>query len=122
MGIPLFLLVLSCVPDPNRICPRVYRPVCAEGTREFGNLCQAEAEGYIGECAVHVKQGKCAPVPEQRAACAEDQVRDEASGECIPKPWSDFHSCEEEQRQGACPGGSDPNPWVGEHCSVTCGA
>ena len=42
------------------------------------------------------------------------------SGACVSKPWPDFVSCAEEERQGACPQGTDPNAWVAEHCRRTC--
>lgn len=29
----------------NCICPKIFRPVCAEG-RTFGNSCEAECNGY----------------------------------------------------------------------------
>jgi hypothetical protein len=41
-------------------------------------------------------------------------------GECIPRPWYDWKSCEEEVRQQACPGMANPNPMVYNVCPYTC--
>lgn len=56
-----------------------------------------------------------------RQDCPNDGIMSETK-KCVAKPWSDFLNCEEEKRQGACPGGFDPKPWVGQHCAITCSA
>lgn len=111
-------LLLACTPRQNVYCTREIRPVCANGTT-YNNLCLAEAAGYYGDCAYHVKAGECGSIS-GRATCPSGEFMSE-KGMCVRKPWSDFESCEIEKNQGACPGGRDPNPWVSEHCAVTCG-
>ena len=106
------------------VCTREYLPVCADGT-DYGNRCMARAAGFIGECADKIVSGRCSGAREelqtvpQGLNCADGEFFSEL-GRCVPKPWSDFRSCAEEKRQGACPGGNDPNFWVGENCGVTC--
>ena len=118
------LLLLACTPDPSMICTREYAPVCADNT-EFTNRCLARAAGFRGDCEHSIVDGTCktrgqlAPELPSGLTCAPTETYSE-TGKCVPKPWSDFASCAEEKRQGACPGGRDPNPWVGQHCSVTC--
>lgn len=116
------LFVLACTPNPTMRCSRTYDPVCANAV-DFSNLCQAQAAGYTGECSSNISTGTCASsnlrrVPE-RLHCASGKVYSE-TGRCVDPPWDDFNSCEEEKRQGACATGNDPNPWVVEHCAVTC--
>lgn len=56
-----------------------------------------------------------------RRVCAPGEVYSE-TGKCTKRPWDDFVSCAAEKAGGACPGGADPSPWVGEHCASTCRA
>ena len=109
--------LLSCVQQRRAFCTREIMPVCGNGTT-YNNMCLAEAAGFYGNCASNVKMGSCADV-NTRLTCAQHETLSE-TGICVHKPWSDFSSCEEEKRQGACPNGNDPNPWVGEHCAITC--
>lgn len=117
-------LGLECQPDPSMVCTKEYQPVCADGT-EYSNLCQAQAAGFVGSCATKIVAGSCSgtrgelPTIPMGLDCDANEFFSEL-GMCVPKPWSDFRSCAEEKRQGACPGGRDPNPWVGEHCTITC--
>lgn len=106
--------VLACIPQRTLFCTREYIPVCGNGTT-YNNRCLARAAGYYGDCESNLKDGKCGLI-----TCSDTQFLSE-KGYCVFKPWSDFNSCEEEKNQGACPGDKDPNSWVGEHCSVTCG-
>lgn len=110
--------LLSCVPRRNIMCTREFVPVCGNGTT-FGNRCLAESAGFYDDCAQFLKEGDCTSI-NTRLVCASDEFASE-TGVCVKKPWSDFKSCDEEKRQGACPNGNDPNPFVGEHCKVTCG-
>lgn len=116
------LIVLACTPNPGKVCTREFDPVCADGT-EYSNLCQAQAAGFTGECAVKVVPESCnvrnLPTAPTGLNCGVNEFYSE-TGSCVPKPWSDFNSCAEEKHQGACPGGTDPNPWVGMHCLITC--
>eukprot|EP00746_Dinoflagellata_sp_MGD_P024187 gnl/MRDRNA2_/MRDRNA2_156716_c0_seq1.p1 gnl/MRDRNA2_/MRDRNA2_156716_c0~~gnl/MRDRNA2_/MRDRNA2_156716_c0_seq1.p1 ORF type:complete len:201 (-),score=11.73 gnl/MRDRNA2_/MRDRNA2_156716_c0_seq1:93-674(-) len=49
--------------------------------------------------------------------CKLDEVRSERHHQCVPKPWSDFESCEAEADGSAC---YDSNEWVNEHCCESC--
>ena len=126
LSLGLIALILGCTPDPTMTCTRELAPVCAGGS-EYGNLCQAQAAGYTGECAKDIVNGPCTnlrsdlPTVPEGLDCAATETYSE-TGRCVDKPWSDFRSCAEEKRQGACPNGNDPNPWVGEHCLRTCAA
>ena len=40
-------------------------------------------------------------------------------GMCVPKPWSDFKSCAEERKQGACVTYIG-DPFMKKHCPKTC--
>lgn len=112
--------MLACVPRNNMFCTREYLPVCGNGTT-YSNMCRAEAAGFYNNCAQFVTQGACdSPDTVDRVTCESHQTFSE-KGFCVNKPWSDFENCEIEKNQGACPGGNDPNPWVGEHCAKTCG-
>ena len=120
----LIYTIIACTPISNRrisLCTREYNPVCAEGVT-FPNICQAQRAGYYGECASKVSLGACVETPTstRNADCAPTETFSE-KGRCVTKPWPDFSSCLEEKKQGACPGGSDPNSWVSEHCARTCG-
>jgi hypothetical protein len=53
--------------------------------------------------------------------CKADEALSERFSVCVKKPSKDFVSCEVEKKRGGCPDGSDPNPWVTEHCARTCG-
>lgn len=114
----LVYMLLTCTPRRTSFCTREYMPVCANSTT-YSNLCNAESAGFYGNCSKFVKNGVCSTL-EPRITCASHETMSE-KGMCVTKPWSDFRSCEEEKRQGACPGSNDPNPWVGEHCATTCG-
>lgn len=49
----------ACVPNPNAPCPRIYRPVCADGTT-YANSCLAEADCKVytkGQCVVERSRG-----------------------------------------------------------------
>ena len=109
---------LACDPQPNRVCTREFRPVCAENV-EFSNYCVAQAAGYNGECENLIRNGPCRQIRNPSLTCKSTEFFSE-KGLCVTKPWSDFISCEVEKNQGACPQGADPNPFIGEHCSVTC--
>ena len=115
------LFALACEPRRSSICTRVYLPVCANGTT-YSNECLAQSAGFHSNCAHFVTQGVCdeEPVAPRSETCEAGEFFSE-KGMCVPKPWSDFTSCEVEKGQGACPDGNDPNPWVGEHCATTCG-
>ena len=117
----LALLSLTCIPNPTMRCSREYAPVCADKT-EYSNLCQAQAAGFVDECASAVVLGPCTgrAGPQVFVPCPSTKFLSESTRTCVDKPWSDFHSCEIEKGQGACPGGHDPNPWVGIHCAVSC--
>lgn len=115
----VFISILSCVPRQNMMCTREYRPVCGNGTT-FSNRCMAETVGFYNDCAKFLTAGECGDAMTARLRCDDGDFPSE-KGMCVRKPWSDFSTCEEEKRQGACPGGADPNPWVGEHCQITCG-
>lgn len=52
--------------------------------------------------------------------CPSGQVKHEFTNECVAHPWSDFESCEEEKKQGACWEGADSNPAVDQVCYKTC--
>ena len=79
----------------------------------------ARNAGFYGECQHFITHGECA-ASGPRIVCATHEFLSE-KGMCVRKPWSDFNSCDEEKRQGACPDGNDPNGWVAEHCANTCG-
>lgn len=113
----LYTMLLACTPQPILRCNRDVQPVCAQNI-EFLNLCHARAAGFHGACASQITNGPCNMA---RESCIPTQTKSEKDGLCVDKPWSDFVSCEIEKHQGACPGGNDPNPWVGEHCFTTCG-
>lgn len=113
------LLSLSCVPLPNTYCTRELSPVCADGVT-YSNACLARAAGFHSDCASLVLPGECSSSPAD--ACPPSRPFFSETQVCVPKPWSDFAGCAVEKAQGACPGGSDPNPWVGEHCAITCAA
>ena len=119
----MLAMILACTPQPNLICTREFAPVCADSTTQFSNACLARAAGFYGECASRLADGPCRTrdAPELPAGlnCSPDEFYSEL-GRCVPKPWSDFASCAEEARQGACANGRDPNPWVAEHCAITC--
>ena len=115
------VLTLGCTPNPTLRCPRTFSPVCADNT-EYSNLCHAQAAGFHGECASMVVDGPCGNrgVPMTPTfTCSGTEVHSE-TGKCVPRPWSDYSDCATEKRQGACPNGYDPNPWVAENCAVTC--
>ena len=112
----IITFTLACVPQNNVFCTREVMPVCGNGTT-YNNLCLAQAAGFYGNCAANVKNGECVNA---RISCESHQFLSE-KGFCVTKPWSDFESCEVEKNQGACPNGNDPNPFVGEHCALTCG-
>jgi hypothetical protein len=114
------IVLLGCTPNPGMRCTRTYDPVCAEGT-EYSNLCHAQAAGYVDDCAFKVSHGPCnaRDASNVLASCGPTEFLS-VTGVCVEKPWSDFESCEMEKNQGACPDGYDPNPWVGEHCVLTC--
>lgn len=120
LGSLLPLLLLTCVPDPTLVCTREINPVCADGV-DYANPCAARAAGFVGECANKITPGPCGGSRHIVPGCGADQVFSE-TGKCVAKPWTDFSSCVEEKRQGACPDGYDPNPWVGVHCALTCAA
>ncbi len=115
------LFTLSCIADPTKMCATDFEPVCVNGT-EFSNLCHAEAAGFYGKCGTEVIAGPCskATAYPNVVSCSSEMFLSEKTGRCVTKPWSDFLSCDEEKRQGACANGADPNPWVAEHCSRTC--
>ena len=121
----LLFVVLSCTPNPEMICTREYSPVCADGV-EYSNRCLAQAAGFVDDCASRIFDGRC-QVRDQEPnlptglSCADNEVYSEL-GHCTQKPWSDFVSCIEEKNQGACSNGRDPNPWVMQHCVLTCRA
>jgi hypothetical protein len=52
--------------------------------------------------------------------CNADEMLSQRFSVCVKKPSKDFVSCEVEKKNGKCPGGSDPDPWVTEHCARTC--
>lgn len=118
------LLAWACTPKPDLVCSREFAPVCVEGV-QYSNMCMAHAAGYHGDCTNRIVQGPCLQnreVPPQLPVglqCQANEIFSE-TGRCVPKPWSDFVSCAEEARQGACAHGSDTNAWVVEHCSITC--
>ena len=115
-------LAQACTPQPNLVCTREYAPVCADGN-EYSNSCMARAAGFDGDCANRIVSGPCHtrnnPELPTGLNCGSNEVFSE-TGKCVNKPWSDFVSCAEEARQGACADGRDPNPWVSEHCVLTC--
>jgi len=112
-------IVLACTPNPTLVCTtREYNPVCADNT-DFSNECLAEAAGYTKECANKLTPGPCGGSLFTMPMCMQHEVFSE-TGKCVPRPWSDFKSCQEEKKQGACPNGYDPNPWVEAHCPLTC--
>ena len=117
------ILTLACTPQPSRICTREYSPVCVDGNTQYNNLCLAETAGFYDACADRVSSGPCynrgEPKLPEGLGCGGDEVWSELK-RCVAKPWSDFLSCQEEARQGACGDGADPNPWVAKHCVVTC--
>lgn len=113
-------LSVACTPIPDLRCTRNYDPVCADDKVEFPNECLARSAGYHGECARHVKPGGCFSDEGDFSACKPDDEVFSELGYCTLKPWTDFVSCAEEKRQGACAGGRDPNRWVIEHCVLTC--
>lgn len=112
----ILTFMLACNPRPNLMCTREYMPVCGNGTT-FNNICLAQRAGFHGHCSVNLHVGECIHT---RVICESHQFLSE-KGFCVKKPWDDFESCEIEKKQGACPQGNDPNPFVGEHCAVTCG-
>lgn len=118
----LALLALSCTPIPDLPCTRNVDPVCVNGA-QYDNECRARAAGYHGECGREISAGPCrsrdVPVLPAGLQCRPDEIFSE-QGRCVPKPWTDYEDCAEEARQGACPSGNNPNPWVGEHCAITC--
>ena len=121
LGTVLFLL--ACTPQPEKICTREYAPVCVDGSSQYSNLCLAQAAGFFGDCASKVVDGECrnrneAELP-QGLNCKSNEIFSEL-GHCVEKPWYNFSSCAEEARQGACADGADPNPWVAQHCAITC--
>ena len=113
----IIISLLSCTPLQNTFCTREFNPVCANHTT-FSNPCLARNAGFYGDCEHLITLGECTSAP--RLVCATHEFLSE-KGVCVTKPWRDFNSCEEEKRQGACPGGNDPNSWVAEHCANTCG-
>ena len=115
----LVILFMACTPRQTAFCTREFNPARANGTT-YSNQCLAESAGFYGNCSQFVVRGECNSAPTQRITCTSDQFLSE-QGMCVTKPWSDFTSCVIEKNQGACPDGNDPNPWVGEHCAVTCG-
>ena len=117
------LAALSCTPIPDIPCTRNIQPVCVDGV-QYSNECMARAAGYYGQCAKVVVPGSCRntrdmPILPTGLLCHPDEVYSEV-GRCVKKPWSYFLSCAEEVRQGACSHGDNPNPWVAEHCAITC--
>ena len=122
LALAQIMMVLACTPNPMMRCSRAFVPVCANGV-DYTNVCQAQAAGYVGACARNISSGTCshASVPRTPAglSCPSTQTYSE-TGRCVPRPWRDFHSCLEEKRQGACADGNDPNPWVVQHCMLTC--
>jgi hypothetical protein len=74
--------------------------------------------GFYGNCAVNINMGECT---DKKIICKANEFWSE-QGMCVPKPWYDFTSCEQEKTQGACSDGNDPNEWVALHCSITCAA
>lgn len=52
--------------------------------------------------------------------CPPDQIVDEFTRKCVDKPWKDWVDCKTEKAQGACPGGTDPNPLIKDLCFHTC--
>ena len=115
----LYCLALACTKDATMVCTRELEPVCGNGTT-YTNLCMANAVGFTGRCAKFVRPGACDTPARSFGVCAPGDVMSE-QGRCVRKPWSDFVSCAEEHKQGACPGGRDPNTWVAMHCATTCG-
>lgn len=117
-----FIAAFSCTPIPDLPCTRDINPVCVNDV-QYNNECLARAAGYHSECAYRVANGPCrnrdVPVLPEGLNCGPNEIYSEL-GRCVPKPWSDFMNCAEEVRQGACPLGNNPNPWVGEHCTITC--
>ena len=110
----ILLALAICRPDRARVCPDDVNSVCAGGI-DYDNECLAERSG-----ACDVRPGPCSGLRRlDSLPCEEGHVLSE-EGYCTPMPWSDYKSCYEEQLQGACPGGVDPNPWVGKHCVLTC--
>lgn len=115
----LILQMFACVPMRSSFCTREYNPVCGNATT-YSNVCMAQAAGFYGSCERFVTRGECANVEAHAPSCRRNEFLSE-KGMCVPKPWSDFQSCEIEKNQGACSDGTDPNRWVSEHCAETCG-
>ena len=118
LGVALLLApVGGCAPEPGRVCSREIALVCAPDGRQFLNRCTAEAAGYCDD----LRDGPCltGSLAADDTGCGAG-VRSERTLGCVPRPWADFVSCKNEKAQGACHDGYDPNPWVSEHCVVTC--
>jgi len=53
------------------------------------------------------------------SACQDGEIRSEASGVCVEKPWDDFEGCAKEAALGVC---EEADAWISEHCCVSCGS
>ena len=114
----IIYMLITCVPRQNTFCTREYHPVCGNETT-YPNLCVAESKGFYGDCEKFLTKGVCSESVTSRITCDDSEFLSE-KGFCVKKPWSDFENCQIEKNQGACLHGSDPNPWVAEHCAKTC--
>lgn len=78
---------------------------------QAGNACSDER--VYAACSATCKEYAAV---HNEGKCDADMVRNESSGMCQAKPWSDWVSCEEEKKRGAC----DDNDKVKDICSLTC--
>lgn len=112
----------SCKDHPHcTFGEAVYEPYNWETPRTYPG---EDSDNYWKYCNFGASHGWCENAAFKDACrsecpCADGEFLSEL-GMCVPKPWSDFTSCAEEKLQGACKSGTDPNPWVGQHCQVTC--